>query len=198
MRAIPGFQDMALIDGVQPVYIFKKAFFLLFSLHVKLSEPSSESGKSVAAPRIPDARKLPMFVDNVLPTMLVHLGIVDLSRSLSDGLRAWAASKDALSSSTSTSPAQSVQQAAQTQTQGKEGTQNQNQKLEVIEGPNLSLSDAYVVRAASIDGGVAVVRRAKELAQSESAGEELRWLAELTEVDLGEFGFSSLGACGHV
>ncbi|KAF8891695.1 hypothetical protein BD779DRAFT_1610446 [Infundibulicybe gibba] len=56
VRAFPAFQDMSEIDG-QPIYCFKKALFLVHAVN------------------------LPVFSDNVLPSLLVHLGVIDISDS---------------------------------------------------------------------------------------------------------------------
>ena len=137
---IPAFADAYLVDGTQPVYLYKKAFFLLEAFARRLSSAGA-----------PSTASLPMFVDNVLPTVLVHARVLDLSNA-SPALRKWGADPDA---------------------KGEEKNQP---------GPQLRKEDAYAVRAAALDAGTQMVKRAKELAAEE--GRE--WMAKITEADLGE------------
>jgi hypothetical protein len=137
---IPAFADAYLVDGTQPVYLYKKAFFLLEAFARRLSSAGA-----------PSTASLPMFVDNVLPTVLVHARVLDLSNA-SPALRKWGADPDA---------------------KGEEKNQP---------GPQLRKEDAYAVRAAALDAGTQMVKRAKELATEE--GRE--WMAKMTEADLGE------------
>ncbi|KAJ3181594.1 hypothetical protein HDU85_003536 [Gaertneriomyces sp. JEL0708] len=154
VTVIPGFADMSLALGNQPVYIFKKASFLLFALHHRLSKLETSS------PAVPDPSVLPMFVDNVIPTMLVDLGIVDLSECKLAKLQQW----------------------------GKESISLRNRIAQgeganlpkVVEGPRLTREEAYVVRAAAVDAGQVVIKRAKELGKEAS----LEWLGTMTEADL--------------
>ncbi|CAD6939785.1 unnamed protein product [Tilletia controversa] len=77
VSALPGFADMTTLSpGREPVYLFKKAFFLLYSLRARLPKVSSNL-------RVPDTASLPMFVDNVIPTMLVHYKIIQFGPSAS-------------------------------------------------------------------------------------------------------------------
>ncbi|KAF8626829.1 hypothetical protein AX15_004661 [Amanita polypyramis BW_CC] len=70
VRAFPGFQDMAIVNG-QPIYCFKKALFLVHAINVQF-------GTLEPAPfPVPDTRHSPVFADNVLPTMLIHFGVID-------------------------------------------------------------------------------------------------------------------------
>jgi len=80
VRAFPAFRDMTLVDG-QPVYIFKKALFLLHSLYLRFSRLSPSPIP------LPSTADLPAFADNVLPSMLVHLGIIPVSSATDAGLR---------------------------------------------------------------------------------------------------------------
>lgn len=95
MAAVPGFNDYLSIDGTT-VYIMKKALYLLYTLMQRSSKDAAagdapnivrrlstrcEDGKAITT--------LPMFVDNVIPTMLVHAGILDLSESSIESLRGW-------------------------------------------------------------------------------------------------------------
>lgn len=96
-----------------------------------------------------------MFVDNVLPTMCVHLGLLDLSQCSEEALVQW----------------------GQTST-----VQKNNKHVGVIQGPILTISQAYIVRAAALDAGVKVVQRARDLAVQQP--ERFAWLHNFNEVDL--------------
>ncbi|KZP01502.1 hypothetical protein CALVIDRAFT_559316 [Calocera viscosa TUFC12733] len=79
-RAFPAFRDMSLVKG-QPVYILKKSLFLLHSLHLRFASRSPPPFP------IPSTGDLPAFADNVLPSMLVRLGVIPLSEAADPGLR---------------------------------------------------------------------------------------------------------------
>ncbi|PFH52003.1 hypothetical protein AMATHDRAFT_141128 [Amanita thiersii Skay4041] len=72
--AFPGFQDMATVNG-KAIYCFKKALFLIHAVTILFGS------KSQSTIPIPDTRNSPVFADNVLPSMLVHFGVIDLKMS---------------------------------------------------------------------------------------------------------------------
>jgi hypothetical protein len=72
VEAIRGFRDMALIDG-EPVYLFKKVQLLTLDLHTRFSKSHPELFF------FHDINELPIFSDNVIPTMLNHLDIIPLT-----------------------------------------------------------------------------------------------------------------------
>ncbi|BGO95574.1 hypothetical protein NBRC10512_007831 [Rhodotorula toruloides] len=78
----PAFRDVHLVDS-QPVFILKKALWLVtvISLAFRTRELSDVPFK------VPDISSFPVFADNVLPTLLVHHGILDLSASSDPALR---------------------------------------------------------------------------------------------------------------
>lgn len=55
------------------MYCFKKALFLLFAIETRFGSSNSHSIP------IPQTASLPVYTDNVLPSMLVHLGILNLT-----------------------------------------------------------------------------------------------------------------------
>lgn len=88
---VPGMDDAAEIDG-QPVYLYKKAFFLIHALRTRVLGPladASEVGKQLAAHWKDTRLPLPMFVDNVLPTLLLHYGVLDPTGSIIEALHGW-------------------------------------------------------------------------------------------------------------
>ncbi|KAI5481248.1 DUF2419 family protein [Pseudohyphozyma bogoriensis] len=118
-RTFSSFNDSAVVDG-PPVYLFKKAFFLLNAIAERFASPSTsaiagddeeEDAARIFPFPVPVVSGLPIFADNVIPTMLLHLNILTLppssaisypftpSRSLSfsDAYRLRAAAVDACS-----------------------------------------------------------------------------------------------------
>ncbi|KAG0145999.1 hypothetical protein CROQUDRAFT_657950 [Cronartium quercuum f. sp. fusiforme G11] len=76
LNAFEGFRDMYILDD-QPVYILKKALFLLESICTTFNKKT----KSNKIP-IPNLNSpLPILADNVIPTMLLHFGLIDLTNS---------------------------------------------------------------------------------------------------------------------
>jgi hypothetical protein len=145
----------------QPIYIFKKAFFCIFAIYQRL-QLRAASDPSTPLPRLPNPEVLPMFVDNVLPTMCLHLSLIDATESTVPALKSWAVADAAY---------KNAQQGAEAST-GKS----------VKEGPRLSAEEAYIVRAAALDVGRVARERAVELSSKDGLG----WLREMTEADFGE------------
>ncbi|CDR47068.1 RHTO0S13e05622g1_1, partial [Rhodotorula toruloides] len=78
----PAFRDVQLVDD-QPVFILKKPLWLVtvVSLAFRTGDLSDVPFK------VPDISGFPVFADNVLPTLLIHHGILDLSASSDPALR---------------------------------------------------------------------------------------------------------------
>ncbi|KAF9185234.1 hypothetical protein BGZ50_003206 [Haplosporangium sp. Z 11] len=74
INTFPAFQDYAKIDG-KDVYVFKKALLLASSLERRFAETE-------AIFAFKDIKDSPIFADNVIPTLLVHLGILVLPENL--------------------------------------------------------------------------------------------------------------------
>ena len=72
VEAIPGFQDMAMVDG-EPVYLFKKVQLLVMELHSRFSKSNRELF------HFHDIDDMPTFSDNVIPMALYDLQIIQLS-----------------------------------------------------------------------------------------------------------------------
>lgn len=72
IEAIPGFRDMAIVDR-EPVYLLKKIQLLTLDLHIRFSKSNPELFCFY------DFDELPIFSDNVIPTILNHLMIIQLS-----------------------------------------------------------------------------------------------------------------------
>jgi len=177
IRALPAFQDMAMVGG-QPVYCFKKAMLTLHSIALRFGSGSADSPPAVPVPR---TNNLPIFSDNVIPSLLVHLGVIDLSTATpSLGLTTLfpnANSPETLNTLLALSPPPA--------------TADQSKSKSVPEaGPVLTKEQAFVLRAAAIDACELIVEAAKaltdeELASRRSHDNDLRWLRAITlpEVD---------------
>lgn len=154
VRAIPGFRDMAVVNG-QPVYIFKKALFLLHGIQQRFSKEGSIP--------IPDSSHLPIFSDNVIPSMLVHLGIINLSRANLSPLSERFKVHSDLSNLLDT------------------GLSGNKMKGHVPrEGPVLTESDAYILRASAIGACDIMAEEARKI-----EGDDFAWLRNITlpEID---------------
>ncbi|GAA5828048.1 hypothetical protein JCM11251_005709 [Rhodosporidiobolus azoricus] len=87
-------------DG-QPVYIFKKALWLLTVVALRFEEAEEEGEKpTFPLPQVKEA-ELPVFADNVLPSLLIHHSILDLSSCTDPSLASLSLSP---TSSSTTSP----------------------------------------------------------------------------------------------
>ncbi|KAK9702217.1 hypothetical protein K7432_011345 [Basidiobolus ranarum] len=75
VQVIPGFRDMSVIDE-NPVYLFKKAQLLASDLGRKYGKKDPERFGFY------DADQFTVFADNVLPALLVHYSIIELSDEL--------------------------------------------------------------------------------------------------------------------
>ncbi|KAI8330066.1 hypothetical protein BC941DRAFT_506432 [Chlamydoabsidia padenii] len=67
VRALPGLQDMT-----NTVYLFKKAQIMVYHLWLLLHDQDPEHFG------FNDMDQLTIFADNVIPTMLIHLGVLDI------------------------------------------------------------------------------------------------------------------------
>ncbi|VDC03604.1 unnamed protein product [Peniophora sp. CBMAI 1063] len=134
VRAFPGFQDMEMING-RPVYCFKKALFVIYGVAIRFGS------KSPVPFPVPDASSLPVCTDNVLPSMLVHLGVLDLSAcdASLEGIFDGAGSPQALE--VLLAPAPDLMK----------DTAKAAAKVVPKEGPVLTTDQAYILRAAAID-----------------------------------------------
>ncbi|CDS08810.1 hypothetical protein LRAMOSA10171 [Lichtheimia ramosa] len=71
VKALPGLQDVYTING-QPVYVLKKAQLLVYHLWFIFRDQDPERFD------FPDIHELTMFADNVIPTLLIHLGVIEI------------------------------------------------------------------------------------------------------------------------
>ncbi|KAK7035236.1 hypothetical protein VNI00_012003 [Paramarasmius palmivorus] len=152
VKAFPALQDMSTVNN-QPIYCFKKALFLVHALTVRFT---STSFPGII---IPDTRNLPVFSDNVLPSLLIYLGVIDLQGNPE--------LKELFKDSFDPSVLELE-------------TPLTEQTSVIDDGPHLSSAQSYILRAAAIHACERIVEVAKTL----DVGEELKWINELTLPDL--------------
>jgi len=140
---------------ISEIYLFKKALFMLHALVVRFGNQTP--------PKIPlpDTTRLPIFSDNVIPSMLVHFGILDLRAAVPPKLQ------DAFGALTVTENLGYVPMDDGTRNNG---TGRVVEKL--AEGPELSQDEAYVLRAAAVDACEMIVQEAAVL-EAEGPDEEV-------------------------
>ncbi|KIJ39849.1 hypothetical protein M422DRAFT_32453 [Sphaerobolus stellatus SS14] len=153
--AIPAFRDMALVNG-QPIYVFKKALFLLHGIQQRLGLGSS------GIPAL-DASNLPIFADNVIPSILVHLGVIDLSNAKLPSVPPSFKAQSNLDTLLDVAPKLSPEELKKLK------------NLKPKEGPILTVDDSYVLRAAAIDACEIILEEAHKI-----EAEEFAWLKKLT------------------
>ncbi|KAJ7502779.1 hypothetical protein B0H11DRAFT_1986295 [Mycena galericulata] len=151
VRAFPAFQDMAVVDG-QRIFCFKKALFLIHAISIRFG-----SAEPPPFP-VPSTSHMPVFSDNVLPSLLIHLGVIDISRSPNLSLLfPHAGSSEQLAALLATAAP---------------GTGDAPTLPK--DGPVLSTTQAYVLRAAAIDACELITAVAHTLHEP-----SLEWLKDL-------------------
>ncbi|KAF9484484.1 hypothetical protein BDN70DRAFT_825584 [Pholiota conissans] len=161
VRAFPGFRDMYEVNG-QPIYCFKKALFLIHGISIRFG--------SLAPPPfpIPSTSNLPVFSDNVLPSLLIHLGVLDLSANPSlSSLFPQAGSDQTVISLLGPPPPKTV---------------TGGPKPLPKEGPKLTVDQSYIFRAASINACDIIIEAARSVEGTEN--EDVEWISRITLPDL--------------
>ncbi|CAO3583289.1 unnamed protein product [Absidia cylindrospora] len=72
VRALPGLQDLSVTPDGDTVYLFKKAQILVYHLWLLFHDQDPDHFGYT------DIDQLTIFSDNVIPTMLIHLGVLDI------------------------------------------------------------------------------------------------------------------------
>lgn len=148
------------------LYCFKKALFLLAAIHIRFShlEPAPFDA--------PDINSLPVFSDNVLPSLLIHLGVLDVTSCPSVRQEINDMSKEgdlsSLLGSPSTTPSSQEDQI--------------RSKTAPRDGVLLKKEQAYLLRAAAIDACEMIVAEARSM----DFPSQLQWIKTITlpQVDL--------------
>jgi hypothetical protein len=142
------------------IYCFKKALFLIHAVTVRFGSASPSPIP------IPDTSQVPVFTDNVLPSLLIHLGIINLS-SASHGLDSIFPNASSLE---------------KLNTLLAEATPNvdTDKTLKAIppEGPTLTVDQSYILRAAAINACEQIVNVARS-PDTELTG-NLEWIKDIT------------------
>ncbi|CDR88850.1 uncharacterized protein SPSC_05682 [Sporisorium scitamineum] len=165
---LPEFRDTHHLPTTnQNVYLFKRIFFLLHSLHLKF--PNHHHPSSLHIPNT--TPYLPMFVDNVLPTLCVYHHLLSPPPTLPRNMQTlhnWI---------TQNHHHHHLTELTRT-------NHDHTDQTIVVEGPQLTVDETYAVRAATLNVGRVVVERAKVLAEEGGGVGGREWLAGLNEVDL--------------
>ncbi|KAH9945699.1 hypothetical protein B0H21DRAFT_822904 [Amylocystis lapponica] len=169
VRLIPAFRDMAVVDN-KPIYCFKKALLTIHAIALRFG--SADTPPAIPVPR---TKHLPIFSDNVIPSMLIHLGVIDLSTSTpSLGINALfpgAEEHSKLDTLLASAPSRDPRAP--------------KSKEVPKEGPRLTTEQAYILRAAAIDACELIVETARTLNLDGLAnGADVAWLKEITLPEL--------------
>jgi hypothetical protein len=137
--------------------VFKKAFFLVLAVVNRFSK--SQGGLGVP---LPDIARLPVMSDNVLPSLLVYLGVIKLEACTIGSLaKAFpSADREKLLSPRSVDTKQPDEASFQ-------------------EGPVVPAFEAYVLRAAAIDACEKIVGATRSLGETFPD-----WLSQMTRSQL--------------
>ncbi|KAF9222615.1 hypothetical protein BS17DRAFT_783141 [Gyrodon lividus] len=168
VTAFPAFQDMAVVNEI-PVYCFKKALFLIHAVTLRFGSSSTPPFP------LPDTTRAPVFTDNVLPSMLAHLGVLDLSKAKDVALRgifpdaANDAKINALLAVPDNTPGIGSAVAP--------GTHPKTTPPK--EGPVLTSEQAYILRAAAVDACEKIIGYVRSLDDG-SLSNDQKWVRDIT------------------
>ncbi|PPQ65000.1 hypothetical protein CVT26_015708 [Gymnopilus dilepis] len=160
VRAFPAFQDMSEVNG-QPIYCFKKALFLIHAIDIRFGSLPSPPFP------VPSTVNIPVFSDNVLPSLLVHLGVIDLSSS------------DELSSLFPASASAETLQALLASAPSSKGTGDKS-KSTPQGGPVVTTNQSFILRAAAIDACELIVEAARSLDVETLGDEKYAWVRDVS------------------
>ncbi|KAH9961295.1 hypothetical protein BC827DRAFT_1203673 [Russula dissimulans] len=162
VRAIPGFRDMSIVND-QPIFCFKKALFLINAVSVRFG-----TGDPSPFP-VPQTSHLPVFADNVLPSILIHLGIIDLSTAAPALARLFPAPTTTTATTTTTGSATTATPSGDPALLLLPASPEPAAKAAVsipavvVDGPVLTPAQAYVLRAAAIEACERIVAHARAM-----------------------------------
>ena len=146
--------------GIPAIYCFKKALFLIHAVLIRFGSMSPPPFP------IPDTSQVPVFTDNVLPSLLIHLGVIDLS-SASHGLDIKFPDASSLNNLSSLL----AEASPNTDT-------DKTPKSIPPEGPTLTVDQSYILRAAAIHACELIidVARSPDIELPENLG----WIRDIT------------------
>ena len=149
------------------IYCFKKALFLIHAINIRFGSLSPPPFP------IPDTTHLPIFSDNVLPSLLVHLRVIDLSSSSLSNLFSNSVSKSE----------ESFEALLKLPLPSSNPEHDKKQPYE--DGPVVTTDQSYTLRASAIDACELIVETARTLdVSSFGEGEKLNWINEITLPEL--------------
>jgi hypothetical protein len=178
------------------IYCFKKALFLINAIAIRFG------AKDPSPFPVPQTSHLPVFADNVLPSILIHLGVIDLSTARpalatlfhaagegggGGGAAAVVANRPAhmrmalllaAVPETAAPPARTGKVSMLSTTTGLAAPPVP------VEGPTPTPVQAYVLRAAAIEACERIVAHAHAMS---AAGRGAPWLKDVTVPDLGHW-----------
>lgn len=155
------------------VYCFKKALFLIHGITLRF-------GSSSPPPfPLPDTTTVPVFTDNVLPSLLIHLGVLDLSGAKDAALRSvFPDAADDTDANMLLTVAKNVPGIGTAVAQG-----TKPKKVPPKEGPVLTSDQAYILRAAAVDACGKIVEYAHQLDEP-SLPDGQKWIKDITLPEL--------------
>jgi len=116
---------------------------------------------------VPSTVNIPVFSDNVLPSLLVHLGVIDLSSS------------DELSSLFTAPTSVETLQALLASAPSSKGT-GDRPKSAPQGGPVVTTSQSFILRAAAIDACELIVEAARSIDVKSLGDEKYAWVGDVT------------------
>ena len=149
------------------VYCFKKALFLIHAINVRFGSLSPPPFP------IPNTTHLPIFSDNVLPSLLIHLRVIDLSSSSLSNLFPNNVSKSE----------ENLKGLLRPPLPSSDSEHSKKQSYEA--GPVVTTDQSYTLRASAIDACELIVEVARTLdVNSFGEGEKLSWINGITLPEL--------------
>lgn len=149
------------------IYCFKKALFLIHAINIRFGSLSPPPFP------IPDTTHLPIFSDSVLPSLLVHLRVIDLSSSLLSNLF-----------TNSNSKSEEILEALFKPPLPSSNSEH-GKKQSYEAGPVVTTDQSYTLRASAIDACELIVEAARTLdVDSFGDSEKLSWINEITLPEL--------------
>ncbi len=157
---------MLYFTALPAIYCFKKALFLINGVSIRFG------AKDPSPFPVPQTSHLPVFTDNVLPSILIHFGIVDLSTAAPPALAALfpgaGADDSTLAALFAAAPEPAPSPVAK-------------KPVLPVDGPTLTPAQSYVLRAAAVEACERIVVHARAMG---AAGRGAPWLGDITLPDL--------------
>jgi len=161
---------MAIVQG-KPIYCFKKALFLIHAISIRFGSITPQPFP------VPSTTNSPVFTDNVLPSLLIHLGVIDISSS------------PHLSSLFPGSGSGAILDALLQSSPSLDDSRRSSNKADQPppEGPVVTSDQSFMLRAAAVDACELIVNTARSLNSHDlvdSNGTSLAWIKDITLPDL--------------